>query len=358
MTSPLAFRDPARADALYARLDRAMVRVGRRVRLLHVCGSHEQAIVRYGLRTRLPPTLDVRMGPGCPVCVTDAPDVDGAVALARSGVEVLTFGDMVRVPGSTASLADARAEGARVGVVTSPTEAVARAAASPHPVVFFATGFETTAVATAAILAKAPPENFSVLSAHKWVPAAMAVVAAAGPTFDGYLAAGHAAAVTGSDVLAPFVATTRRPVVVGGFEPLDLLAALCVLVDQVAEGRADLVNAYPRCVTPEGNRRAMALLDATFQREDGVWRGIAEVPGGELRLRPAFVRWDARVRFAGVLAGSVRAAETACVCGAIMLGATTPAECPEFGRACRPDHPLGACMVSTEGPCRNAWEAR
>ncbi len=355
--STLPFRDPERGRALSTRLQRAVDRAGRPVTVMHVCGSHEQAIARYGLRARLPAGLTVHMGPGCPVCVTDTASVDAAVALARAGVVVLTYGDMLRVPGASASLDDARAAGAAVEVVYAATQVLERAAATDGPVVFFATGFETTAVATAAILRSAPPPNLFVLSAHKWVPAAMEVVAQVpGSAIEGWLAAGHAATITGWGVFEDFVARHHRPVVVAGFEPLDLLAGLCLLVEQVAEGRAEVGNAFPRCVSREGNRRALDVLFSVFEVGDGDWRGIAHVPGGDLQLRSAFAAHDARLRFAETLAAAPGQAPfalaSACRCGAIMTGRATPTDCELFGTTCRPERPVGACMVSTEGACR------
>lgn len=359
--SALPFRDPERGRALGERLQRAVDRAGRPVTVMHVCGSHEQAIARYGLRARLPAGLTVHMGPGCPVCVTDTADVDAAVAIARSGIPVLTYGDMLRVPGTGASLEDARAAGAPVEVVFAATQVVERARAADGPVVFFATGFETTAVATAAVLRASPPPQLLVLSAHKWVPAAMELVAAAPDSrIEGWLAAGHAATVTGWGVFEGFVARHRKPVVVGGFEPLDVLAGLCLLVEQVADGRAEVGNAFPRCVTREGNARALAALQAVFTPGDGEWRGIARVPGGELRLRPAFAAHDARVvladRIAAAPGQAAFALAAACVCGAIMTGRAVPTDCGLFGGACRPERPVGACMVSTEGACRIWFE--
>lgn len=360
MTAPpakLEFRDVARGRALQARLERAMDRAGRAITVMHVCGSHEQAIARYGLRARFPRSLRVQMGPGCPVCVTDAPEIDACVALASTGVRVLTYGDMLRVPGRAESLDDARADGARVEVIYAATQAAEIARATTEPVVFFATGFETTAVATAAVLLAEPPPNLFVLSAHKWVPAAMEVVASTeGSAIEGYLAAGHAATITGHGVFEPFVARHRRPVVVAGFEPLDILSGLVLLVEQVAEGRAEVVNAFPRCVSREGNRRAMDALFRVFDTGDGEWRGIARVPSGDLRLRPVFAAHDATVRFAAELAAAKpvieRADAAACKCGGIMTGLLQPTDCRLFGKECRPEAPVGACMVSTEGVCR------
>ena len=355
------FRDVARGRALQARLARAVERAGRPITVMHVCGSHEQAIARYGLRARFPKDLRVQMGPGCPVCITDAPEIDACIALARKGIRVLTYGDMLRVPGRAMSLDDARAQGARVDVIYAATQAAEIARASDEPVVFFATGFETTAVATAAVLRADPPSNLFVLSAHKWVPAAMEVVARDPDTaIEGYLAAGHAATVTGFGVFEPFVARHGRPVVVAGFEPLDILSGLVLLAEQVAEGRAEVVNAFPRCVSREGNRRALDALFEVFEAGDGTWRGIARVPRGELRLRPAYRAHDALERFADALAeaspGAPREGADACVCGGIMTGRLQPTDCALFGGPCRPESPVGACMVSTEGVCRIWYE--
>ncbi len=351
------FRDVERGRALQARLERAVARAGRVVTVMHVCGSHEQAIARYGLRATFPANLRVRMGPGCPVCVPDAPEIDACVSLAKRGLRVLTYGDMLRVPGAATSLEDARAEGARVEVIYAATQAAEIARATDEPVVFFATGFETTAVATAALLLRDPPPNLFVLSAHKWVPAAMEVVARSPDSeIEGYLAAGHAATITGYGLFEPFVEAHRKPVVVTGFEPLDILSGLVLLVEQVVEGKADVVNAFARCVSREGNLRALEALHRVFEMGDGDWRGIAHVPGGELVLRREFAANDASVRFASELANAPavtpRADAAECRCGAIMTGQLRPTDCKLFGNACRPDAPVGACMVSTEGVCR------
>src|SRR3954452_11798084 len=224
----LKFRDPARGAALSAALEKTVAEIGRApVAVMHVCGSHEQAIARFGLRSGFPRDLHVVMGPGCPVCITDQPEVDEAVALARQGVRIATYGDMVRVPGTSASLADAQAEGARVDVVYSIDQAIAIANGSPDSFVFFATGFETTAVATAAAILSGLPPHFFVLSAHKYIPPAMEIVAAIpGSRIEGFIAAGHAATITGWGVFEAFAERHRLPVVVAGFEPLDILAAL------------------------------------------------------------------------------------------------------------------------------------
>ncbi len=354
----MQFRDPARAAAMAAMLERLVGEIGRDpVSVMHVCGSHEQAIARFGLRAAFPRALEVIMGPGCPVCVTDMPEVDEAVALAEAGVRIASYGDMLRVPGTARSLADAQAAGARIDVVYSVAQAVELAAGTNEEVVFFATGFETTAVATAAVILADPPRNFSVLSAHKYIPPEMEIVAEMPDTrVEGFLAAGHAATITGSAVFEPFVARHHIPVVVAGFEPLDILAALVKLVELVRDQREAVVNMFPRCVTREGNRNAQAQLWRVFKPIGGRWRGIAHVPNGNLRLRDEWAHVDARRRFAIDVASLWSAAPSPlvrqCICGNIMAGIASPADCPLFGRPCVPEAPVGACMVSTEGTCR------
>jgi hydrogenase expression/formation protein HypD len=354
----VVLRDPRRARALSETLARLTERFGREpVSVMHVCGSHEQAIARYGLRATFPRGLDVIMGPGCPVCITDVPEVDEAVALARDGVRIATYGDMLKVPGTSASLGDARGEGATVDVVYSVAQAVELARSIQEPLVFFATGFETTAVATAAALLDNPPPNFSVLSAHKYIPPVMEIVAEMpGNRVEGFLAAGHAATITGSGVFEGFVERHRIPVVVAGFEPLDILAGLVRLLELVLEGKPKVVNMYPRCVTREGNARAQEKLWRVFRPAGGNWRGIAHVPNGNLRLRDELAAYDARKRFdidlSRVWQGAPSPLVEQCICGDIMAGIASPHGCPLFGKQCVPDTPVGACMVSSEGTCR------
>lgn len=353
----LEFRDPERARGLRKALSRLCDEIEKGVSIMHVCGSHEQSIARFGLRSLLPQNLNVIMGPGCPVCVTDMPEVDEAVALARQGVIVATFGDMFRVPGSVKSLAEVKAEGTNVRVVYSPWEALELARQSETEVVFFATGFETTAVATAAVVLSDPPKNFSILSAHKYIPPVMEIVAEMPHTrVQGFLAAGHAATITGWKIFERFVEQHRIPVVTGGFEPLDILAALVELLKLIRDRKLRVVNAYPRCVTAEGNRQAQKLLWEVFQTEGGIWRGIAHVPNGNLRLRSQYAWVDTRRRFEIDLSSLWEEAplrvSQECICGNIMAGIAGPRDCHLFGKECTPQDPIGACMVSSEGTCR------
>lgn len=362
-TREIKFRDPELAAALGRNLNALVDEIGRSpITLMHVCGSHEQAIAKYGLRARFPKALDVIMGPGCPVCVTDAPEVDEGVELARQGVHVATFGDMLRVPGTRLSLADAQAEGHKVYVVYSAAQVVKMAKGNPgEEYVFYATGFETTAVATAAVLLDNPPPNFSVLSAHKYVPPAMEIVAQNPKSrVEGFLAAGHAAVITGYGIFEPMAKKYGVPIVVTGFEPLDILAGLVELVRLVRDKSPEVFNAYPRCVTREGNLNAQRMMWQVFQPASGMWRGIAEIPDGNLRLRPEFARFDARKKFA--IDASVYASDAAselvkaCICGNIMSGLASPPDCTLFRKECDPQHPVGACMVSSEGTCKIWYE--
>ena len=356
-TARLEFRDPVRAQALGDVIARTIAQIGRGVSVMHVCGSHEQAIARFGLRASFPAGLNVIMGPGCPVCITDLPEIDEAVALGEAGVHIATYGDMVRVPGTAGSLADAQAGGARVHTVYSVAQAVDLARGTDDEVVFFATGFETTAVATAAVLLAGVPANFSVLSAHKYIPPVMEIVTDMPDSrVEGFLAAGHAATITGADVFQRFVERHGVPVVVAGFEPLDILAALARLVELIRDREPAVVNMFPRCVTAAGNGNAQQQLWRVFHTVGGRWRGIAHVPNGNLRLRDEWAHVDARKRFTidveSLWQRSPSPLIRQCICGNIMAGIASPSDCALFGGSCVPDAPVGACMVSSEGACR------
>jgi len=354
----LKFRDPEQARIMVEALGRVPASVGRTpVSVMHVCGSHEQAIAKFGLRAVFPRGLNVIMGPGCPVCITDTPEVDEGVVLARQGVHIATYGDMLRVPGTVMSLADAQADGAKVHVIYSTDQVVSLAKSLAEPVVFFATGFETTAVATAAVVLGGLPDNLSILSAHKYIPPVMEIVAEMpGTKVEGFLAAGHAATITGWGVFEAFVERHRRPVVVAGFEPLDILAGLLKLLELIRDKRPEVANMFPRCVTREGNRRAQEQLWKVFRPTGGRWRGIAHVPNGNLRLRDEWAHLDARRRFTIDLTTlwdyAPPALAQSCICGDIMAGLRSPTDCELFSKECTPERPVGACMVSTEGACR------
>ena len=331
--------------------------------LMEVCGGQTHAIVRWGLDQLLPPGLRLIHGPGCPVCVTPAATIDAARSLARRPEVILcSYGDMLRVPGSAADggpgdLLGVRAEGGGVRLLTSPLEALALARRhSDRQVVFLAVGFETTAPATALLVHQAMASgaaNLSLLAAHVRVPPAIeAILTAEANQVQGFLAAGHVCAVMGTTELEPLADRHRVPVVVSGFEPVDLMRGLVTCVRQLERGEARVANAYGRVVRQQGNPAARALLDSVFEPVDRPWRGFGTIPGGGLGLRAPFRSLEAGARFSD-LPGSADAAESAgvCISGAILQGRARPVDCPAFGSSCTPEHPLGAPMVSTEGAC-------
>jgi hydrogenase expression/formation protein HypD len=324
--------------------------------LMEVCGGQTHTIVKTGLEELLPETISLVHGPGCPVCVTPLEMIDRAIAIARKpGVIFCSFGDMLRVPGSMESLLDAKASGAEVRIVYSPLDALQLARSNPHrQVVFFAVGFETTAPANAMAVWQAAREdvsNFSLVVSHVLVPPAMeAILRSPACRVQGFLAAGHVCTVMGFEEYEPISRKYGVPIVVTGFEPLDLLEGVYMAVAQLESGRAEVENQYARAVGRSGNRPAQQRIAEVFEVTARAWRGIGEIPASGLRLREAYRRYDAVERFA--VAGTERVAEsTECIAGLVLQGQRKPQECPAFGTRCTPDSPLGAPMVSSEGAC-------
>lgn len=351
------FRDADAARFITARIaeaGRALDARGVRARVMEVCGSHTMAIARFGIRDLLPEGVDLVSGPGCPVCVTDAGYVDAAMELARRGVVVATFGDMVRVPGSGSSLADARGEGGRVEICYSPRDALALARMNPEDeVVFLAIGFETTVAPVIALVRDAVKhgvENISLLTAFKLVPPALEALASDPEVeVNGFLCPAHVSAIIGANAYEPFVRDRGIPCVVAGFEPLDILYGMQSLTEQVAAGEARLVNHYDRVVRPEGNRLAQALIEEHLEVVDAAWRGIGTIPGSGLGLRVAYERFDAASRHGVSVTGG--SPDERCRCGEVLKGKMRPDQCPMFATACTPVSPVGPCMVSSEGSC-------
>jgi hydrogenase expression/formation protein HypD len=349
------FRDRRLAAALQRRIAERASRLPRTpLTLMEVCGTHTVAIARFGLRRLLPPAVRLVSGPGCPVCVTDAGFIDAACELARRGMVLATFGDMLRVPGTAGSLAEARAAGGDVRVCLSPLAALEWARGEPgREVVLIAVGFETTTAPLAAVVARAAAEgvrNLSLLTACKTMPAALdALLRAPDVTVDGFLCPPHVSAIIGAAAYRPLAAAYRRPLVVAGFEPLDILDGIDAVLAQAGRGAGEVENRYTRVVHENGNPVAQALVRAHLEPEDAAWRGLGVLPGSGLRLRPAFAAWDARVRH-GI---EVRPGKPAagCRCGDVLRGRLDPGECALFGRACTPASPVGPCMVSAEGSC-------
>ncbi|MCK4772188.1 MAG: hydrogenase formation protein HypD [Candidatus Latescibacteria bacterium] len=323
--------------------------------LMEICGGQTHSIVRSGLDRLLPTQLTLVHGPGCPVCVTPLETIDRSLAIAsRPEVIFTSYGDMIRVPGSSTDLFSVRASGGDVRVVYSPLDALQLARENPdREVVFFAIGFETTAPPNAMSVLQASRlgvGNYSVLVSHACVPPAMrAILSWPGNLVQAFLAAGHVCTVMGYWEYPPIAEEFSVPIVVTGFEPLDLARGISAAVRQLEEGRTQAENAYPRAVTFEGNRPAQALISQVFETCDRKWRGIGEIPESGLRLREEYADFDAEKKFD---VGSLTTEESSvCIAGEILQGRKKPADCPVFGETCTPEHPLGATMVSSEGAC-------
>jgi hydrogenase expression/formation protein HypD len=330
--------------------------------LMEVCGGQTHAIVRFGIDGLLPPGLDLVHGPGCPVCVTPVEYIDKAIEIAlRPEVILCSFGDMLQVPGSAGTLMTAKSRGADVRAVYSPLDALALARAGPErQVVFFAVGFETTAPANAmaAYMAKRERvENFSMLVSHVLVPPAMrAILEAPGNRIQGFLAAGHVCTVMGYEEYEPIASRYRVPIVVTGFEPLDILEGIYLCVRQLESGRAEVENQYSRSVRRAGNRTAQEVMREVFRVTARRWRGIADIADSGLALSEDYGDFDAERRFGGVALGAEAAGE--CISGLVLRGERKPPDCPAFGSRCTPEHPLGVTMVSSEGACAAYYRYR
>lgn len=346
------FRDPALAERCAATIRKAVTRPWR---IMEVCGGQTHSIVRFGIDQLLPAQVTLIHGPGCPVCVTPLEMIDRAIAIAeKPGVILCSFGDMLRVPGSASDLFGAKSRGADVRVVYSPLDGLRLARDNPHrQIVFFAVGFETTAPAIAMCAHLAEREklpNFSLLVSHVLVPPALlAILSDAEAEVDAFIAAGHVCTVMGLAEYRPIAERFRVPIVVTGFEPLDLLQGILMCVEQLESGRHEVENQYARSVAEHGNIDARRMVDSVFEVVSRKWRGIGEIPESGLCLRDQYQALDAERRFDVT---SVQAEEpTECRSGWILRGVEKPIDCPAFGSRCTPDHPLGATMVSSEGAC-------
>ena len=326
-------------------------------KIMHVCGTHEDTITRFGIRSLLPKNVELVSGPGCPVCVTTQREVDEAISLAGEGITITTFGDMLNVPGSNGSLADAKADGSDVRVVYSVTDSADAARKNPKmDFVHVAIGFETTAPTTAIEISNAP-DNFSILSCHRLIPPAMDFLLKSGDVnIDGFINPGHVSAIIG---VKPYEPISRRygiPQVISGFEPLDVLLSVSLLLDMIRRKEKKVMNEYSRVVHYEGNTRALKAIRNVFEPCDLEWRGFPEIPDSGLRLRKEFSGYDARQKF------DIKTKKTKeqdnCMCGEVLKGKIPPEKCRLFARACSPGHPIGPCRVSKEGACGIAYRYR
>lgn len=328
--------------------------------LMEICGGQTHSLVKNGILELLPMQITMVHGPGCPVCVTPLGIIDEAIQLAaRPDVILCSFGDMLRVPGSKASLLEAKADGGDVRIVYSPLEAVKLAKENPgKEVVFFAVGFETTAPANALSLVQAYKSgitNYSILASHVLVPPAMeAILSDPDCRIDAFLAAGHVCTIMGMNEYEPIVSKYRIPVVVTGFEPVDLLQGILMAVTQLEKNEAHLENQYARVVQRDGNALAKETIKEVFEITDRTWRGIGVIPRSGYEVKPVYHQYNARIKF-HLETSEVREDEK-CISGAIMKGLKKPFDCPNFGTVCKPEHPLGAPMVSSEGACAAYYE--
>jgi hydrogenase expression/formation protein HypD len=349
------YRSPRDAERLAEQIA-GLVEPGRHYKFMEVCGGHTHTIYKHGIEDLLPPEVELVHGPGCPVCVIPMGRQDDAIAIAkRPEVIFTTFGDMMRVPATRGSLLDAKAKGADVRMVYSPLDALRIARENPdRQVVFFAIGFETTTPSTAITLLRARAagiENFSVFANHVTIiPAIKAILDSPDLRLDGFIGPGHVSTVIGVRPYRWIARDHGKPVVVSGFEPLDILQGIYLILRQLAEGRSEVENQYTRVVRDEGNPAALKAIAETMElRTTFEWRGLGFISQSALKLRPEFAAWDAEVRYE---VPGIRVADPkACQCGEVLKGVIKPWECKVFGTACTPDRPIGTCMVSSEGAC-------
>ncbi len=352
MVENLRFRDATLAKRVVEKIHKFASKKGM-IRICHVCGTHEWTITHFGLRTLLPHNVEVIAGPGCPVCIVPASEIDEAVQLALKGMVVTCFGDVLRVPGSKMSLLDAKAAGADVRVVYGVGDAVEMAEKEPNKeFVFFAIGFETTAPSTAVEVVKQPPENFSFLVSHRVIPPAMKLLVEMRElSLNGFIAPGHVSTIIGIKPYEIFPRLYRMPTVVAGFEPLDVLFGVYMILKQLSENKPRLENEYVRAVRSEGNVKALELMREVFKVVDGNWRGLGTIPSSTFKLREEYETFDARLRF-DVRVEDGLDIQPGCKCHLVIIGKIKPTECPLFTKECTPQRPVGPCMVSKEGTCR------
>lgn len=345
------------------RIEELSGQMGRPVKFMEVCGTHTVSAFRSGLRSLLPESVGLLSGPGCPVCVTPTGYLDKAIALGgKPDVIITTFGDMMRVPGSESSLEREKAMGADIRIIYSPMDALGVAEENKDKtVVFLGVGFETTTPAVAWTIKHAAAQgvgNFAVLSAHKTIPEAMLALVSGGEVaLDGFMCPGHVTVITGTSIYEALACEHGMPCVVTGFEAADMAKGVEMLLEQVADGRAEVEIEYSRSVSREGNVRALEACDEVFEKCDVEWRGFGVIPGSGLKIRDKYSAIDAGIRF-GDPELPEPSDDSACRCGDVLRGVCLPPDCPLFGKACTPSDPVGACMVSSEGSCAAYYKYR
>ncbi len=348
-----SFRDKHLADDIVSQIKKAKVNL----RFMHVCGTHQDTLVKHGLDVLLQTCgITIGQGPGCPVCVTTPKEIEEVLVLAKAGKTIATFGDMIRVPGESASLQQMKAEGCDIHTVYSIEDAVLLAKKHKEKeVVFMAVGFETTAPTTAAILCSEPPSNFSVLCCHRVIPPALQAILEMGEiNIDGFIEPGHVSTIIG---VQPYELLSKHyhvPQVIAGFEPLDVLMAVWMLMQQINQGKAAVENEYVRAVKPEGNQKAQQVMKQVFEPADIKWRGFPVILQSGLVLKKKYEQHNARKKYEDdlqELAIKTLSEPAGCLCGEVLRGLISPKDCPLFGKQCTPNSPVGPCMVSIEGSC-------
>lgn len=350
------FREPRKADALLRAIEQLCQQLEKPIKIMEVCGGHTHSIFKYGIEDVLPQAIELIHGPGCPVCVMPKGRLDDAISISQNpNVIFTTFGDAMRVPGSTTSLLQAKAQGADIRMVYSPLDSLQIAKDNPdQEVVFFALGFETTAPSTALTILQAESEkihNFSMFCNHVLViPALEALLDNPDLQLDGFIGPGHVSMVIGTEPYQFISQQYQKPIVISGFEPLDIIQSVWMLLQQIIEKRCEVENQYNRLVEEAGNSVAIAAMDQVFEvRESFEWRGLDEIPNSAFKMRPEYAEFDAEVKF--TVPNLKVADHKACQCGEILKGVLKPWQCKVFGTACTPETPIGTCMVSSEGAC-------
>ena len=350
------FREPEKAAALTKQINQLCNQLEKPIKLMEICGGHTHSIFKYGIEDILPPNLELIHGPGCPVCVMPKGRLDDAIAISQNhNVILATFGDTMRVPGSHTSLLQAKARGADIRMVYSPLDSLQIARDNPDKeIVFFALGFETTAPSTALTILQAAAENitnFSMFSNHVLViPALEALLDNPDLQLDGFIGPGHVSMVIGTEPYEFIAQKYHKPIVIAGFEPLDILQSIWMLLNQLIEKRCQVENQYNRLVEPAGNLIALQAINQVFTvRENFDWRGLGEIPKSGLKIRAEYAQFDAELKF--IIPNIKVPDHKACQCGEILKGTLKPWQCKVFGTACTPETPIGTCMVSSEGAC-------
>jgi hydrogenase expression/formation protein HypD len=360
-----AFRDPDKIHSIQRIIERLAQNYTHPLQIMEVCGGHTHTIVKYGLDQLLPEQVGFIHGPGCPVCVLPQYRIDAALQLAaRADTILVTLGDMLRIPGTQGSLEQARASGCDIRAVYSPLDTLRIALENPdQSVIYFAIGFETTAPMTALLIEQAQSRHITNLFFHinhVLIPPAMEMILSKPECrVDAFIAPGHVSVITGSDIFTPIVRRFGKPLVISGFEPVDIMASAERILRQLHQNEARVENTYSRSVNSEGNRKAQTLMERYFEpRATFLWRGIGAIPCSAIQLRPEYAAMDAEVRFAEHCPAPETMTEQGCICGSILTGEAHPRECPLFSHQCTPTKPQGSCMVSNEGACAAYYKYR